>query len=130
MGKQPRNIKWEVNFVSHKQNYNPNRCFPERLGGIHSENVNSRSMDSSGVKVTHQSARNQSYKSGLNNFSQDFLSESTPFSSGQHNDSLVFDKNGRSRKQGYDSSCQGNLEIHSITENHNYYRVSARKIEC
>ena len=33
-------------------------------------------MDSSGVKVTHQSARTQSYKSGPINFSQDVLSES------------------------------------------------------
>ena len=31
MGKQPRNIKWEVNFITHKQNYNPNKCFSERL---------------------------------------------------------------------------------------------------
>ena len=46
--------------------------------GILSGNVNRRSMDSSGVKVTHQSARTQSYKSGPINFSQDVLSESSP----------------------------------------------------
>ena len=56
VGKQPRNIKWEVNFVTHKQNYNPNRCFSEGLGCILSENINRRSMDFSRVKVTHQSA--------------------------------------------------------------------------
>ena len=81
--KQPRNMKWEVNFVNHKQNYNPNRCFSEELGCILSETINRRSMDSSGVKVTHQSARTQSYKFGPINFSQDVLSESSPFSSGQ-----------------------------------------------
>ena len=32
VGKQPRNIKWEVNFVTYKQNYNPNRCFSKGLG--------------------------------------------------------------------------------------------------
>ena len=85
-------------------------------------------MDSSGVKVTHQSARTQSYKSGSNNFSQDVHSESSPFSSGHPNASLVFDENGRYYKQGDDSSRQGILEIHSITENHNYCIVSAREI--
>ena len=79
VGKQPRNIKWEVNFVTHKQNYNPKRCFSEGLGGILSENVNRRSMDSSGVKVTHQSARTQSYKSSPINFSPDVLSKSGSF---------------------------------------------------
>ena len=87
-------------------------------------------MDSSGVKVTHQSARTQSYKSGHINFSLDVLSESSPFSSGQHDGPIVFDKNGRDWKQGDDSSGQGNLGICSISEDHNYYRVSARKIEC
>ena len=46
--------------------------------GILSGNVNRRSMDSSGVKVTHQSARTQRYKSGPVNFSQGVLSESSP----------------------------------------------------
>ena len=32
VGNQPRNLKWEVNFATHKQNYNLNRCFSERLG--------------------------------------------------------------------------------------------------
>ena len=32
VGKQPRNIKCEVNFVTHKQNYKPNKCFSEGLG--------------------------------------------------------------------------------------------------
>ena len=115
VGKQPRNIKWEVNFVTHKQNYNPNRW---------------RSMHSSGVKVIHQSARTQSYKSGPINFSQDVLSESSPFSTGQHDDSIVFDENGRNWKQGDDSSLQGNLGICSISEDHNYCRVSVMEIEC
>ena len=57
MCKQPIHIKWEVNFVTHKQNYNPNKCFLKELGGILSENVNKRTVDSSGVKVTHQSTR-------------------------------------------------------------------------
>ena len=70
------------------------------------------------------------YKSGPINFSQDVLSESSLFSSGQHNSSIVFDENGLDWKQGDDSSRQGNLEIRSITEDHNYCRVSAREIEC
>ena len=94
------------------------------------ENVNRRSMDSSEVKVTHQPARTQSYKSGPINFSQDVLSEGSPLSSGQHNGSTVFDKNGRDWKQGDDSFGQGNLGIRSISEDHNYCRVSAREIEC
>ena len=57
MCKQPIHIKWEVNFVAHKQNYKPNKCFLEELGDIQSENVNRRTVDSSGVKVTHQSTR-------------------------------------------------------------------------
>ena len=32
VGKQPRNVKWEVNFVTYKQNYYPNRCFSKGLG--------------------------------------------------------------------------------------------------
>ena len=101
-----------------------------RVGGILSENVNRRSMDSSGVKVTYQSARTQSYKSGPINFSQDVLSEGSPLSSGQHNGSTVFDKNWRDWKQGDDSFGQGNLGIRFISEDHNYCRVSAREIEC
>ena len=101
-----------------------------KVGGILSENMNRRSMDSSGVKVTHQSARNQSYKSGSINFSQDVLFESSPFSGGKHDRPIVFDKNGRDLKQGDDSSGQGNLVICPFSENHNYYRVSAREIEC
>ena len=95
VGKQPRNIKWEVNFVAYKQNYNPRRCFSEGLGDILSENINRRSMGSSKVKVTYQSARTQSYKSGPINFSQDVLSESRPLSAGQHEGPVIFDENGR-----------------------------------
>ena len=51
-------------------------------------------MNSSEVRATHQSARTQSYKSGPINFSKHVFSESSPFSSGQHNGSIVFDKNG------------------------------------
>ena len=32
VGKPPRNITWEVTFVTHKQKYNLNRCFSEGLG--------------------------------------------------------------------------------------------------
>ena len=39
LGKQPGNIEWEVNFVTYKQTYNPNRCFSEGLGGILSQNL-------------------------------------------------------------------------------------------
>ena len=92
--KQPRSIKWEVNFVTHKQNYNLIRCFSKWLVGILSEHVNRRSMDSSGVKVTHQSARTQSYISDPINFSKDVLFESSAFSSGQHNSSIIYDDNG------------------------------------
>lgn len=31
-GKQSKNIKWKVSFVTFKQNYNLNRCFSEELG--------------------------------------------------------------------------------------------------
>ena len=31
VGKKPRNIKWEVNFITYKQNHNPSRCFSEGL---------------------------------------------------------------------------------------------------
>ena len=48
----------------------------------------------------------------------------------QYNGSIVFDENGWDWKQGDDSSRQGNLGIRSITEDHNYCRVSAREIEC
>ena len=130
VGKQPRNMTWKVNFVTHQQNYNPNRCFSEELGTILSENVNRRSMDSSGIKVTHQSATNQSYKSDSINFSQDVLSEVCPFSSGQNSSPIIFDENGWDWKQGDDSSCQGKLGICSTTEDHNYCRVSARETEC
>ena len=120
------------------------------LGGILSENVNRRSMDSSGVKVTYQPARTQSYKSGPINFSQDVLSESkahfqvdntTALSylmemggTGSREmtavtNSIVFDGNGWDWKQRDDSCHQGNLGICSITEDHNYCRVSAREIE-
>ena len=40
-----------------------------------------------------------------------------------------FDENGRDWKQEDNSSGQGNLGIRSISEDHNYCRVSARKIE-
>ena len=39
VGKQLRNTKKEVNFVTYKQNYNPSRCFSEGLGGILPENM-------------------------------------------------------------------------------------------
>ena len=81
--KQPRNIKWEVSFVTHKQSYNPNRCFSRGLGVILPQNANRRSTGFSGVKVTHQPDRNQNYKSGPINFSQGVLSESSPFSNRQ-----------------------------------------------
>ena len=130
VGKQPKNIKWEVNFVIHKQNCSPDRCFLEGLEATLSENINRRSIDSSRVKVTQQWARTQSYKSGPINFSQDVLSGCSPFSSGLHDDSIVFDENGRDWKQGDDSSGQGNLGIGSVSEDHNYCRVSAREIKC
>ena len=82
-------------------------------------------------KVRYQSARTQSYKSGPINFSQDVLSESSPFSSGQYNGPVVFDKNEQDwNKQGDDSSGQGDLGIRSVSEDHNSCRISARKIEC
>ena len=77
-------------------------------------------MDSSGVKVTRQSARTQSSKSGPINFSQDVRSESSPFSGGQHSSSIASDENGCDSKQVDDSSRQGNLGIRSITEGHDY----------
>ena len=87
-------------------------------------------MDSSRVKVTHQSIRTQTCKSGPINFSQDVPSESSPLSSGQHDGPIVLDENGRDLKQGDDSSGQGNLGIRSISEDHNYCRVSDRETEC
>ena len=69
-----------------------------RVGGILSENINRRSIGSSGVKVTHHCAKTQSYKSGPINFSQDVLSECSPFSSRQHHGCIVFDGNGRDWK--------------------------------
>ena len=42
------------------------------VGGTLSENANRRSIDSSGVKVTHQSTRTKNYKSGLLTFHQIF----------------------------------------------------------
>lgn len=60
-------------------------------------------MDSSRVKVTHQPARIQSYKSGPFNFSQDISSESISLSSAQHDCPIVFDENGHDWKQGDDS---------------------------
>ena len=41
----------------------------QKVGGILLENINRKSMDSSRVKVTHQSGRTQTYKSGPINFS-------------------------------------------------------------
>ena len=46
--------------------------FLKRVGGILSENANRRSIDSSGVKVTHQSTRTKNYKFGLLTFHQIF----------------------------------------------------------
>ena len=63
-------------------------------------------MDSSRVKVTNQSPRTQSYKSSLINFSQDVLSENSQLSSGQGDDPIVFNENGRDWKQGNDSFGQ------------------------
>lgn len=63
-------------------------------------------MDSSRVKVTNQSPRTQSYKSGLINFSQDVLSENSQLSSGQRDDPIVFNENGWDWKQGNDSFGQ------------------------
>ena len=76
VGKQPRNINF---IITHKQNYNPNRCFSERLGGILSENLNRRSMDSSGVNVTYQSTTTQSYKSGPLTFHKIFSLKAAHF---------------------------------------------------
>ena len=45
------------------------------------------------IKLTHQSVRTQSYRSCPINFSQDVLSESRPFLSGQHDGPIVLDKN-------------------------------------
>ena len=101
-GKQSKNIKWKVSFVTFKQNYNLNRCFSEELGAY----LYRRSMDSSRVKVTNQSPRTRSYKSGLINFSQDVLSENSQLSSGQRDDPIVFNENGRDWKQGNDSFGQ------------------------
>ena len=61
---------------------------------------------------------------------QDVLSENSPFLSGQHNGSIVFDENGPDWKQGGKSSRQGSLGIRCITEDHNYCRVSDSEIEC
>ena len=85
-----------------------------RVGGISSENLYRRSMDSSRVKVKNQSPGTQSYKSGLINFSQDVLSKNSQLSSGQHDDPIVFNENGRDWKQGNDSFGQRNLGIRSI----------------
>lgn len=70
---------------------------------ILSKNINRRLMDSSRVKVTHQPARIQSYKSGPFNFSQDISSESISLWSAQHDCPIVFDENGHDWKQGDDS---------------------------
>ena len=69
-------------------------------------------------------------KFGSINFSQDFLSESSRHSSGQHDTPIVFDENRLGWKQEDDSSGQRNLENRSISEKHNYCRVSATEIQC
>ena len=68
-----------------KQNYSSIGSFTGRFGNMFPENVRRESMDPSRVKVTNQSIRTQSYKFGFINFSQNILSESSLFLSGQHN---------------------------------------------
>ena len=72
VGKQTRNVaeinNLEVRFVAYKQNYTSNWRFTESLGSILPKNTHRRLMDSSRVKVTYPSIRNQSYKSACFNF--------------------------------------------------------------
>ena len=83
-----------------------------------------------GGQWTHQSAGAQSYKFCPINFSQNIFSESGSLSSGQHDDSIVFDENEWGWKHENDGSSEGNLGICSNSEDHNDYKVSARETEC
>ena len=125
VGKQPRNIKWEVNFVTHKQNYNPNRCFSEGLGAY------CQKM-SIGGQWTLQESRLHISLLELKAINLALLTFHKMFSlkaaSRQYNGSIVFDENGWDWKQGNDSSRQGNLGIRSITEDHNYCKYLPGKL--
>ena len=106
LGKQPGNIEWEVNFVTYKQTYNPNRCFSEGLGGILSQNL--------ALLTFHKIFSLKAADIQVDN--------TTPLS--------YLMKIGWAWKQEDDSSGQRNLENRSISEKHNYCRVSATEIQC
>ena len=124
VGKQSRNVKWEVNFVANKQNYSSSRCFTERFGSkiryqkiyiggqqtiqelklhINLLDVNRGSIDYSRVKVTYKSVRDETYKSGSINLSENVLSESSSSSIRQHLCFVKSKENGWDLQQGHDS---------------------------
>ena len=114
VGKQRRNIKWEVNFVTHKQNYNPNRCFS--IGGqwtLQESRLHINLLELKAINLA------------LLTFYKMFSLKAADFQVDNTAALSYLIKMG-----GLET---GRWQLSSrkfIAEDHNYGRISAREIEC
>ena len=130
IGNKSRSLQWSIINSASCTGFHTDRCLNKELGGNLQWYINRGDVVCPGKEIPHQYSRIISNKTIHTDIHKIQRCQSNTSSSRQYCDFNIFDENGGYSKSENGRVGQGNLEISFKVGDHNYCRISPKRIKC